>query len=328
MSSVEFDIPVIAVGNLSVGGTGKTPHVEYLIRLLQYHYRVATMSRGYKRRTQGFVLADAATNAYHIGDEPMQYHLKFPELAVSVAEERMTGIPYLLQRRPEVEVVLLDDAYQHRSVKAGMNILITDFSRLFYKDFILPYGSLREGRGAYKRADIIVVSKCPADINEIKASEIRGKINPLPHQSVFFSTIQYANPYNFFTNEQVTIVQKHVVIISGIARPEPLLNYVTQQAQSVHLLSYPDHHFFTARDLEEIRATIQNAAAGAVLLTTEKDATRLHLHLDVIKSWNVPLFVLPIEVAILLNQQEHFDRLVNNFIEQNVTTNYNEEELD
>lgn len=328
MSSVEFDVPVIAVGNLSVGGTGKTPHVEYLVRLLQYHYGVATMSRGYKRRTRGFVLADATTNAYHIGDEPMQYHLKFPELAVSVAEERMTGIPYLLQRRPEVEVVLLDDAYQHRSVKAGLNILITDYSRPFYKDFILPYGRLREGRGAYKRADIIVVSKCPANLSKEQADAISAKINPLPHQTVFFSTIQYAQPYHFFTNEPVSIAQKNILLISGIARPEPLLGYVEQQTQSVHLLSYPDHHFFTARDLEEIKAALQNAPEGIVILTTEKDATRLHLHLDMLKSWNVPIYVLPIEVAILLEGQKHFDRLINGYVAQNTVANYNEEELD
>ena len=158
-SSIEFSVPVITVGNLSTGGTGKTPHVEYLVRLLQYQFRVATMSRGYKRHSQGFVMADAQTNALRIGDEPMQYHMKYPELVVSVAEERMIGIPALLQRRPDVDVILLDDAYQHRSVKAGLTVLITDYSRPFYSDHILPFGSLREGRNAYKRADIIIVSK-------------------------------------------------------------------------------------------------------------------------------------------------------------------------
>ena len=145
-SSIEFSVPVITVGNLSVGGTGKTPHIEYLIMLLQYRFRVATMSRGYKRRTQGFLIADAETNALRIGDEPMQYHLKYPDLVVSVAEERMVGIPKLLQQRPSVEVVLLDDAFQHRSVKAGVNILITDYSKPFYKDSILPMGTLRENK--------------------------------------------------------------------------------------------------------------------------------------------------------------------------------------
>ena len=150
-SSIRFSVPVISIGNLSTGGTGKTPHVEYLIRLLQYQYRVATMSRGYKRRTQGFILADEQTNALRIGDEPMQYFLKFPELVVSVAEERITGIPALLQRRPDVDVILLDDAYQHRSVKAGLNVLITDYSKPYYKDYILPFGSLRESRNASKK---------------------------------------------------------------------------------------------------------------------------------------------------------------------------------
>src|SRR5690606_32751156 len=190
------------------GGTGKTPHVEYLIRLLQYQFKVATLSRGYKRRTQGFLLADADTNALRIGDEPMQYFMKYPEVVVSVAEERMTGIPTLLQKRSDVDVILLDDAYQHRSVKPGLNILITDYAKPFYKDFILPYGRLREGRSAYKRADIIIVSKCPPDLPMEKAGEIENRINPLPHQKVFFSTIEYGVPYDFFTQEETSLQDK------------------------------------------------------------------------------------------------------------------------
>jgi len=314
MSSVSFDIPVIAVGNLSVGGTGKTPHIEYLIRLLQYEYKVATMSRGYKRKTRGFLLADAATNAVKIGDEPMQYHLKFPELVVSVAEDRMTGIPSLLMRRPEVEVVLLDDAYQHRSVKPGLNILITDFSRPFYKDYILPYGRLREGRAAYKRADIIVVSKCPQQLSPKEAEQMRTLIHPLPHQKVFFSTIQYGAAYHFFDQRAADFGGKNVLLIAGIARPEPLVAHLEQEATKVHLLQYPDHHFFTERNFEEIKDTVNNWDNDCVIVTTEKDATRLHLRPELLQSISVPLIVLPIEVRILLGQQNEFDSLVRSFV--------------
>ena len=314
MSSVSFDIPVIAVGNLSVGGTGKTPHIEYLIRLLQYEYKVATMSRGYKRKTRGFLLADAASNAVKIGDEPMQYYLKFPELVVSVAEDRMTGIPSLLMRRPEVELVLLDDAYQHRSVKAGLNILITDFSRPFYADYILPYGRLRESRTAYQRADIIVVSKCPQQLSAIDAEHMRSRINPSPHQKVFFSTIQYGAAYHFFEHTAADFSGKNVLLIAGIARPEPLVAHLGQVAQKVHLLAYPDHHFFTERNFEEIKDTVKNWDQDCVIVTTEKDATRLHLRPELLRSIPVPIVVLPIEVRILLGQQNEFDALVKHFV--------------
>ena len=314
-SSVEFSVPVITVGNLSVGGTGKTPHVEYLIRLLQYQYRVATMSRGYKRRTQGFLLADEKANALRIGDEPMQYHMKFPELAVSVAEERMTGIPSLLQRRPEVEVVLLDDAFQHRSVKAGINMLITDFSRPFYNDYILPYGRLREGRKAYKRANVIVVSKCPPQLSREEAAVMRQKIRPLAQQQVFFSAIRYEAPYDFFTSEVVSLKGKNVLLVCCIARPEPLVAEVKNTAADVHVLSYPDHHYFLSRDLEEIKS----AYAGwdrqdKVIVTTEKDATRLHLQLDKIREWNIPIIVLPIAVHILFNEGPQLDALILDYV--------------
>ena len=314
-SSIEFSVPVITVGNLSVGGTGKTPHVEYLIRLLQYRYGVATMSRGYKRSTQGFILADEKANALRIGDEPMQYHMKFPELAVSVAEERITGIPTLLQRRPNLEVVLLDDAFQHRSVKAGINMLITDYSRPFYNDYILPYGRLRESRKAYKRANVIVVSKCPPALSATDAEAMKVKINPLTGQSVFFSSIRYETPYNFLDNHPVSLKGKNVLLVCCIARPEPLLAEVKQQASDVHLLSYPDHHYFLSRDLEEIKTTYDNwNQSDKVIVTTEKDATRLHLQLDKIKEWGIEIIVLPIAVHILFNEGPKLDALIQDYV--------------
>lgn len=330
-SSIEFSVPVISVGNLSVGGTGKTPHIEYLISLLQHQYKVATMSRGYKRRTQGFLLADAETNALRIGDEPMQYHMKFPGLTVSVAEERMTGIPKLLQQRPSVEVVLLDDAFQHRSVKAGVNILVTDHSKPFYKDRILPAGTLRENRNAYKRADLIIVSKCPADMSRDAAAEIKRNIEPLDNQHVFFTKIFYETPYNPFNNEKINLADKNVVLVCGIARPAPLVSYVEQQASGIHVLSYNDHHYFLSKDMEEIKEAYDNwDVENKIILTTEKDAARLHLHVDKLREWNVTIAVLPIRVAFLFGEGVDFDRLIMNFTGQVINENnmmyYGEEE--
>lgn len=315
-SSIEFSVPVINVGNLSVGGTGKTPHVEYLIRLLQYQFKVATMSRGYKRRTQGFLLADAETNAVKIGDEPMQYHIKFPEIVVSVAEERMIGIPKLLQQRPSVEAVLLDDAFQHRSVKAGMNILITDYNKPFYKDHILPMGTLREKRHAYKRADVIIVSKCPEGLSEKDAASIVSEVNPLAHQKVFFTKINYGTAYNFFTQDKVTLQDKNVILVCGIAKPQPLINYLKQQTSDVHALTYKDHHYFLKNDIEEIKETFDKwDARDKIIVTTEKDAARLHLHREVLSSWGVIIAVLPIQISFLHSKGPEFDKLLLDFTE-------------
>lgn len=316
LSSVSFDIPVIAVGNLSVGGTGKTPHIEYLIRLLQYEYRIATLSRGYKRRTRGFLLAGEKTNALHIGDEPMQYHQKFPGVAVCVAEDRMTGIPALLNNRPFVEVVLLDDAFQHRSVKAGLNILITDFQKPFYEDYILPYGGLRESRSAYVRADIIVVSKCPETLTQGEAEKIRLQINPRAHQLLCFSCVRYGTPYVFGDPQQfVSLAAKKIILFVGIAKPEPLLAYLEKQAEAVHLLTHPDHHFFTARNFAELNEVVANWG-DCVVLTTEKDATRLALRPELLAELKVPLIVMPIEVSFLFQDQTAFDTKVRSFVQE------------
>ncbi|HYD20426.1 MAG TPA: tetraacyldisaccharide 4'-kinase [Flavipsychrobacter sp.] len=321
-ASIEFAPPVIAVGNLSVGGTGKTPHVEYLIRLLQYQYRVATMSRGYKRTTQGFILADRDSNALRIGDEPMQYHLKFPEAVVSVAEERMTGIPQLLQRRPDIDVILLDDAFQHRSVKAGLNILITDFSKPFYKDHILPFGTLREGRSSYKRADIIMVSKCPADLNKLQSQEIENQIQKKDHQNIYFSEIKYGTPYNFVAGQPLSLAESNAILVCGIARPEPLENHLKTIAKGVHTLSYPDHHYFVTSNLEEIKEAYKNwDVPNKIIVTTEKDAARLHLHMDKLRQWEITIAVLPISVGIMFGKQEEFDRQVLGYVDRVVTEN-------
>lgn len=316
-SSIRFSIPVICVGNLSVGGTGKTPHVEYLIRLLQYQFRVATMSRGYKRRSQGFILADPNANALRIGDEPMQYLLKFPDLVVSVAEERMTGIPTLLQKEPQVDVVLLDDAYQHRSVRAGLNILITDYAKPFYEDYVLPYGSLREGRRAAARADIIIVSKCPPDLQASNAELVIRRIGAEGHQQVYFTTIQYGVPFDLLTGAVVHVEGAHVVLASGIAKPEPLIAHLKVHAADVHVLTYPDHHYFLMKELDEMEAAVRNwQRERTIMVTTEKDATRLLLHRDRLGQFPCPIVVLPIYVSFLFEQSAAFDQRVIHYVDE------------
>ncbi len=317
LSGVQFSLPVISIGNLSVGGTGKTPHIEYLLRLLQYEYKVATMSRGYKRKTRGFMLAGNQTTAREIGDEPMQFFVKFPETIVSVCEDRMTGIPELLSRRPDAEIVLLDDAFQHRSVRPGLNLLITDYSRPFYKDFILPFGSLREGRNAYRRADIIIVSKCPFLMPETEQKSIIERIAPLSHQEVFFSGIEYGLLSDFFTGAGVHLpAQQDILLICGIARPEPVVKYLQESGHSVHLLSYPDHHYFSDHNLEEINTAFNNLSGqNKIIVTTEKDAARLALNKKLLSAWNIPIYILPIQV-VFLNNKNRFEELVMQYIRQ------------
>jgi tetraacyldisaccharide 4'-kinase len=318
LSSIQFSIPVICVGNLSTGGTGKTPHIEYLIRLLQYEYKLATMSRGYKRKTTGFYLANSETDSWMISDEPMQFYRKFPELSVSVCEDRVTGIPRLLSERRETEIVLLDDAFQHRSVKPGLNILITDYAKPFYTDFTLPFGSLRESRKAYKRANVIVVSKCPANLDAEAQKEIISKIRPYSYQRVFFSKIIYDNIIDFFSGEQIRFDTKpNIIMVSGIAKPEPMLQFLREKvARNVHLLKYADHHFFSEANLEEIKQTYQNwEEPDKIIVTTEKDATRLEIHKAALQQWGIKIAVLPIKTAFLNNSLE-FDYIVRNYIEQ------------
>jgi tetraacyldisaccharide 4'-kinase len=316
-SSIQFSIPVISVGNLSTGGTGKTPHIEYLIRLFQYEYRVGTQSRGYKRRSTGFKLAGANSTAFDLGDEPMQFHLKFPDVAVSVCEERMTGIPALLAQRPDVDIVLLDDAFQHRSVKAGMNILITDYNKPFYKDFILPFGNLREQRAAYKRAHLIIVSKCPDNLSREEQAEILAKINPIEGQEVFFTKVKYGKCYDFFTQEYVALPKDaQVVLVSGIAKTEPMKAYLEKQVAAVHLLKYPDHHYFTNASIQEIKQTCANwQGKQPIIVTTEKDATRLNLRKEELADWNIPIIVLPIEIEFV-KDKELFDNSVRAYVLQ------------
>ncbi|MCW3111698.1 MAG: lpxK [Segetibacter sp.] len=312
--SVSFNLPIIGIGNLSVGGTGKSPMVEYLIDLLHTHYKIATLSRGYKRKTKGYALANAETTALEIGDEPMQFHTKFPEVAVAVGEERIVAIPQLLHDRPETKVIILDDAFQHRSIKPGLNIVLTDCGNLFTRDFFLPTGDLRDQRSSYKRADIIVVTKCPPNISIEEMTKVREEIRPSINQHIFFTTIKYAAPYNIITKEKRSLsLEDEVLLVCGIANPRPLKSYLVQQVKTYYQLSYSDHHIFTIDDLKEISTKYDEMQSEKKLIvTTEKDAVRLVKFSDALIRKH--LYVLPIQHEFLEGRGTQFDNIVNTFI--------------
>ncbi len=316
LTAVEFDIPTIAAGNLSVGGTGKTPHVEYLIRLLKEHFQVATLSRGYNRRTSGYILADEHTTAADIGDEPMQFHDKFPDIHVSVGEERMLAIPQLLMDEPGTQVVLLDDAFQHRSIKPGMNVMITEYNRRFTKDHVVPFGRLREGRQGYSRANCIIVSKCPPNLSLAEKQAIEKEINPLPHQQVFFTTLQYGAMYDLITHEPVQVAADTTVLLTcGIARPEPLLEKLRSSYDQVFLLPFPDHYYYSEKDIAKIRKELDDLPGkNKIVVTTEKDAVRLHLLKKTLTEQNLHMAVMPVEIAFLFGAQETFNNFIFDYV--------------
>lgn len=316
ISSIEFSLPVICVGNITVGGTGKSPHIEYLIELLSPLYKVATLSRGYRRHTTGFKIADENSNSREIGDEPFQFKSKYPQITVCVAEERMTAIPLLLQNRPETEIVLLDDAYQHRTVRAGLNILLTDYERLYTRDFIMPFGLLRESRSGAKRAETILVSKCPLNLSMEERNRITAEINPAAGQDLFFSGIRYKTRYPLTTFYREVNRETKVILVTGIANSAPLIQHLEKDFQEVFHLEYKDHHYFTYDDLKEMQEAFQNLdTQNKILVTTEKDASRLMLLKDKIIEYQLPFFAQAIQIEILFDEAEKFDQKIISFVQ-------------
>ncbi len=318
---IEFDLPLIVVGNLSTGGTGKTPHVAYLIELLQGEYALATLSRGYKRRTNGYLMADENSTAWEIGDEPMFFHYRYSGIRVAVGEDRALAIPEVLMDAPDTACIILDDAYQHRSVKAGCNILLTTYQKPFTEDHLLPMGRLREPVSAYERADIIVVTKCPTNLGEKDRQRLREAIQPLAHQQLFFSTIVYKAIYHLLdlTKELSLSSDMEVLLLSGIANQDRMLEYVSKQVKEVHTLKYADHYYYREQDLKKIKAKFSAiSSAQKIILTTEKDGMRLLLHRDWLIENEVHIYCLPIEIAFLDNGNA-FDGSVKRYLKQNVS---------
>jgi tetraacyldisaccharide 4'-kinase len=315
LRSATFNFPVICIGNLAVGGTGKTPMAEYLIRLLEKKYKVATLSRGYKRKTKGFAIADTNTTAIDIGDEPMQLHQKFPGVTVAVAEERVVGIPQLLYARPQTQVIILDDAFQHREVKAGLNILLTSCENLFTRDFILPAGDLRDVKSSSKRAEIIVVTKCKSHLNEKEKDAIIKEINPLPNQKIYFTKIEYSSPYHLFSKEKRILEPEcNVLLVCGIADPQPLKEVLTTYVSSYEMLLFRDHHIFNTDDLKEIKKHFEKIEyKNKIILTTEKDGVRLAKFEKELE--HLPIYVFPMAHQFLFGGDVEFENEVNEFVE-------------
>ena len=316
LRAASFNFPVICVGNLAVGGTGKTPMAEYLIRMLKDKYRVATLSRGYKRKTKGFAIADEHTTAIDIGDEPMQLHTKFPMATVAVAEERVIGIPQLLYAKPETQVIILDDAFQHREVRAGLNILLTDYQNLYTRDFLLPSGDLRDSRISSKRAEIIIVTKCKPGMSVAEKTSITDELKPLPHQKVFFSAIEYSDPYHLFSKEKKTLdPDGHVLLVCGIANPRPLKEVLTTHVATYDILSFRDHHIFNTDDLKSIKENFSKIdSPNKMIITTEKDGVRLSKFEKELE--HLPVFVIPMAHQFLFGGEVEFRKEVNDFIER------------
>ena len=298
--SKSYNFPVICVGNLSVGGTGKTPMIEYLIRILQNNYKVAVLSRGYKRKSKGFHLASKTTKVEDVGDEPFQFYSKFENVFVAVDSNRQNGISEL-RKQVNPNIILLDDAFQHRKVKAGFNILLSTYDNLFAHDMLLPTGDLREPKKGADRADIIVVTKCPENVSEAKKQDILNAINPNENQVIFFSSIIYSRMLKSLDDEIEldSLIDTEFTLVTGIANAKPLVNYLKSQKFSFEHLNFGDHHDFTSEEIERIQSK-------KLVITTEKDYMRLKKRVE------NNLYYLPIEVK--LNDQEMFDSIIKNYL--------------
>ena len=318
-----FPLPVLSVGNLTVGGTGKTPHVEYLIRLLSPHYKVAVLSRGYKRKSKGYVLANTDTPMHKIGDEPWQIKQKFPDIYVAVDKVRTHGISRLMNdpETRDVEVVILDDAYQHRYVTPTANILLVDCHRMIPYDRLLPAGSLREPKESMGRANIVIVTKCPRDIKPLDFRVAQKLLRLRPYQKLYFSTMHYQPMHRLFGEGQRTIQDlqesDHVMLLTGIASPTQMMEDLEPHVKHITPLSFPDHHYFTAADVELINSTFADMPRPALIITTEKDATRLRALSGLSDKVKENLYVLPIEISILRDEQENLNEKIKGYVHKN-----------
>ena len=322
LKSRSFDIPVIAVGNITVGGTGKTPHVEYLLNLLKETFRVAVLSRGYKRKSKGFLIATKQTAMQEIGDEPYQMKRKFPEATIAVDKDRCHGIDRLTEEDVCLDVVLLDDAFQHRYVKPGINILLVDYHRLIIYDTLLPAGRLREPLTGKNRADIVIVTKCPKDLKPMEYRVITKAMNLYPYQDLFFTTLDYGELRPLYAeNEPATTLSQlshhSVLLITGIGSPKQLEHDLSPLIPHLTPLSFSDHHQFKRKDIELINETFHKMPAPKCIITTEKDATRLESTEGLSDEVKANLYVLPVRITFMQEQEEVFNQKIIGYVRKN-----------
>ena len=325
LKSTEFEIPVISVGNITVGGTGKTPHIEYLVRLMKNDFKVVVLSRGYKRKTTGFREVFADSTVDESGDEPLQIKNKFPEVGVFVDEKRVHGIEEIirLNEKNQPDVILLDDAFQHRSVTPGINILLVDYHRPITDDIILPAGRLREGKTQMRRAGMIIYTKCPRGVTPITRRITMKNINLRPYQNLYFTTMEYGKIVSVFPEKAIAPEMQEihfptVLMVSGIAQPEPLKKYLTAHSDHVEEIRFPDHHAFEGSDLFRIEETFENISAkNKIIITTEKDAVRLKGNENLPESIQKHLFYIPINIKFLDSEGKSFDKKILDYVREN-----------
>jgi tetraacyldisaccharide 4'-kinase len=327
LKSRAYATPVISVGNITVGGTGKTPHVEYLIGLLKDKMNVAMLSRGYKRKTKGFVLADNNSSCSDIGDEPYQIHHKFPDITVAVDKKRTRGIEKLTggEAGKDIDAIILDDAFQHRYVKPGINILLVDYHRLIIYDELLPSGRLREPVKSKDRADIVIVTKCPEDLKPMEFRVLTKAMNLYAYQQLYFSTHAYERLQPLFPKQAAaigdgsldTLKDTNVLLLTGIASPEQVQNDLQSRTASLQLLAFGDHHDFKAKDISRINEAFSALSSPRLIITTEKDASRLREVDGLSDEVKKHLFALPIRIKFLLDQEEQFNQSIIGYVRKN-----------
>jgi tetraacyldisaccharide 4'-kinase len=323
LSSREFDIPVISIGNITVGGTGKTPHTEYIAELLLPNFKVATLSRGYKRKTRGFFIVEPTSKVRQVGDEPLQMKLKFSELTVAVDANRVRGIEKLLSLPKKPDVVLLDDAFQHRYVSAGVNVLLTDYNHLITKDYLLPYGRLREPASNKSRATIIIVTKCPAEIKPIDERIITKELEIKPYQDLFFTRVEYGKlipvfPTDVPSNSFKLVEGMSVLVVTGIANPLPLKEYLKHETHDIEEMNFPDHHQYTTKDILQITAKFEAiSSAKKIIITTEKDMVRFREFEIISENIRQNMYYIPLKIKFLNNNGKDFDKKILNYVKKN-----------
>lgn len=323
LKAKSYPVPVICVGNITAGGTGKTPHIEYLVELLKDRYSIAVLSRGYKRKTKGFVLADDRVSAADIGDEPFQIKSKYPDVTVAVDENRCEGIERLLAMEHRPDVILLDDAYQHLYVKAGLNILLVNNNRIITEDALLPAGLLREPVAGRLRAHVVVLTKCPADMSPIDFRIRSRQMNLFPYQQLFFSTFKYKDMYSLSDKDKKMSLYgikagDSVLLLSGVADNSQLAKVFGSMKANVKTMFYPDHHGYVREDLSRIEKEFSQLPSGnRYVVTTEKDASKLVMFKDWVSRFGGNVYVLPVQVAFLLNNKEKFDKYILDYVREN-----------
>jgi tetraacyldisaccharide 4'-kinase len=304
LKSTRFSIPTISVGNLSLGGSGKTPHIEYILLLLGNLIPVGTLSRGYGRKVAGYQLVTPRHNAEQVGDEPLQFKHKFPHVTVAVAASRTFAIPQMLMANPYLKLILLDDAFQHKAITPALNILLTSYDKPYTRDFLLPMGRLRDFTSSAQRADIIIVSKCPTSLTQEARSQLTTELKPLAHQRIYFSTFEYLPLMPFLSTGKPKVWTKNtnVLLITGIAQPQDMVTYVQSKAGFVVPVEFGDHHYFSKPEIARLERSFGEFPAGRdgkIIVTTEKDAQRLGLHRAFIEEHQLPIYLLPIQVRFL-----------------------------